>query len=154
MKKLKEWIGRAPITDAVVQRSMINPTILLEKKLFEEIDEGKNQTIAIGIINNDKNVLFFLKAINYTLSSPDSVIDQIIVRLLNLDLDTLSDSMEALKGLGIGQMSNRVEQLKNKLIEYKNSHTDENDKIFKIIKKHNLSNILFNKAQLSDLGIN
>ncbi|MCK4473842.1 hypothetical protein KAU40_01105 [Candidatus Parcubacteria bacterium] len=153
VKKLKEWTNRATITDAVVQRSIINPTILLEKRLFEEINEGKNQTIVIGIINNNKNVLPFLKAINYTLSSPDSTIEQIIVHLLNFDIDTLSDSMEALKGLGIGQMSNRVEQLKNRLIEYKNSHTDENDKIFKIIKKHNLNNILFNKAQLSDLGI-
>ncbi|MCP6718756.1 MAG: KAP family NTPase [Patescibacteria group bacterium] len=152
MRQLKDWTQKPTTVEAVLRRSQKNPIIFLEKKLYEVLSDDQNQIVVMGLINNGLSFLPTMEAINFNISDKEAMIVGIIQRIPALNTADLAKIMNALKELGIGSLSHRVDELKNRLIEQKSNHPAEREDFKKLLRQYKKDNI-FNKGQLNDLGI-
>lgn len=145
-QKIKDWATRYP--GAILGRSQKDETVLLEKEIFKLLTPEQNQTIVVGLLSNKQNPENLLSAIEYKVQNTETTIDQIISTIPDLSSDIFPDIFKSLRGLGIDKDSTRIENLKNKLVEYKNQHSDQAEIVEKIAKRNRG---LFNPGQRKDL---
>lgn len=145
-QKMKDWTMRYP--GAILQRGQKDPTVVLEKEIHKIFTPEQNQTIATGLVSNKQNPESFLSAVEYKVQNTETTMDQIISNIFNLDSNIFSDIFKSLRGLGIDKDSTRIENLKNKLVEYKNQHPEQVEIVEKVAKKNR---VLFNPGQRREL---
>lgn len=145
-QKMKDWATR--YSGAILRRSQKDPTVVLEKEIYKIFTPEQNQTVVVGLASNKQSPESFLSAVEYNLQNKETAMDQIISNILNFDANIFSDIFKSLRGLGIDKDSTRIENLKTKLVEYKNQHPEHVEAIEKIAKKNRG---LFNPGQRTEL---
>lgn len=145
-QKMKDWTIRYP--RAILQRSQKDPTVVLENEIYKIFTPEQNQTVATGLVSNKQNPESFLSAVGYDVQNKETTMDQIISNIPNLDPNIFSDIFKSLRGLEIDKDSTRIENLKNKLVEYKNRHPEQVETVEEVAKKNN---DLFNPGQRREL---
>ena len=141
-QKIKDWAIRYP--GAILQRSQKDPTVVLEKEIHKILTSEQNQMVAIGLVSNKQSPESLLSAVGYNVQNKETTMDQIISNIPNLDPNIFSYIFKSLRGLGINKDSTRIENLKNKLVEYKNQHPEQVETVEKVAKKNKG---LFNPGQ-------
>ncbi len=145
-QKIKDWTTRYP--GAILKRSQKDATVLLEKEIYKVLTPEQNQTIIVGLVSNRQNPENLLSVIEYKVQNTETTIDQIISGIPNFSSDIFPDIFKSLRGLGIDKDSSRIENLKNRLVEYKNQHPDQTEIVEKIAKRNRG---LFNPGQRREL---
>jgi len=145
-QKIRDWATRYP--NAIIRRSHKDPTILLEKEIYKFLTPAQNESIVIGLVSNQQNPEKLLSAIKYKVENIENTTDKIISNIPNLAPDILPEVFKSLRGLGIDKDSSKIENLKSKLVEYKNQKPDQKDTIEKISKRNRG---LFNPGQRREL---
>jgi len=145
-QKMKDWATRYP--GAILQRSQKDPTVVLKKEIHKIFTPEQNQTIVTGLASNKQSPESFLSVIDYNVQNKETTMDQIISNIPNFDPNIFSDIFKSLRGLGVDKDSTRIENLKNKLVEYKNQHPEQVETIEKVAKKNRG---LFNPGQRREL---
>ena len=145
-QKMKDWATR--YSGAILRRSQKDPTVVLEKEIYKIFTPEQNQTVVTGLANNKQSSESFLSAVEYNVQNKETTIDQIISNIPNFDPNIFSEIFKSLRGLGIDKDSTRIENLKNKLVEYKNKHPEQVETVEKVAKKNRG---LFNPGQRREL---
>ncbi len=89
-----------------------------------------------------------MSAIEYRVQNSETIMDQIISNIPNFDSGIFPDILKSLRGLGIERDSNRIGNLKNRLVEYKKQHPDKMEIVEKIAKRNKA---LFNPGERREL---
>ena len=145
-QKMKDWTVHYP--GAILRRSQKDPTVVLEKEIYKVFTPEQNQTVVTGLASNKHSPESFLSAIEYNVQNKETTMDQIISNMPNFDPNIFSDIFKSLRGLEIDKDSTRIENLKNKLVDYKNQHPEQVETVEKVAKKNRG---LFNPGQRREL---